>query len=228
MQYLVPMSILLSADVKAKFPELNVLAVELKGLAVKDEHEDLKAFTGEVIARTKERFTPDDLKDLPIFRAYRDFFWRVGIDPTKIRPAAEALIRRILRGNPPPKINTLVDAYNLASIDTQIALAAFDAAKMSGGLRMRFSRAGEEFSGIDMDKPVALVGNELVIEDDEDLVAVYPYRDADRSKVTTSAMDVLLLVCGVPGIEYEILEGARERAVEYIKRFCGGSLISRD
>ncbi len=222
------MPIQLSPDVKAKFPELNVLAVELKGLAVRDEREDLEAFKGEVIARTKERFTSDDLKDLPILRAYRDFFWRVGIDPTKTRPAAEALIRRILRGNPPPKINTLVDAYNLASVDTRIALAAFDAAKVRGELRMRFARAGEEFSGIGMEKPIALVGNELVIEDDKDLVAVYPYRDADRSKVTTSAIDVLLLICGVPGIDYEILEGARERAVEYINRFCGGSLISRD
>ncbi len=222
------MIVLVPEGIKEKFPDLNVLGFQLHGLMVKDELGTLEAFKEQVIARTKEKFNIDALKDQPIFRAYRDFFWRVGIDPTKVRPAAEALIRRILRGNPLPKINTLVDTYNIASIDTQIALAAFDEAKIRGELRMRFSRAGEEFFGIGMAEPLVLAGNELVIEDEERLVAVYPYRDADLTKVTTDTKDAVLLVCGVPGIERSTLEGAGAVAVEYIRRFCGGSWISKD
>ncbi len=62
----------------------------------------------------------EGLKDEPIFRTYRDFFWTMGVDPTKVRPAAEALIRRILVGRSMPRINTVVDAYNLASMTTHI------------------------------------------------------------------------------------------------------------
>ncbi|MDH5664470.1 MAG: phenylalanine--tRNA ligase beta subunit-related protein, partial [Candidatus Bathyarchaeota archaeon] len=156
------------------------------------------------------------------FRAYRDFFWRVGIDPTKNRPAAEALIRRVLGGKVIPNINTLVDAYNLASIKTEIALAAFDADRLKGGLLMRFAIKGEEFLGIGMEKPMVLQGGEIVISDGEELVAVYPHRDADNTKVTMKTKNVVLLVCGVPGIGEETLQKAARVALEYLTRFCDG------
>ena len=31
----------------------------------------------------------EQVKDIPILRAYRDFYWKVGTDPTKTRPAGE-------------------------------------------------------------------------------------------------------------------------------------------
>ena len=87
---------------------------------------------------------------------------------------------------------------------------------------MREAKPGEEFLGIGMDKPLQLSGGEAVIQDDERLVAVYPYRDADYSKVTTSTRNLMLLTCGVPGIGVAELEKAEAVCVEYITRFCGG------
>src|SRR3972149_3866631 len=65
-----------------------------------------------------------------------------GPPATTPRPPAEPLTRRILGGKPFPRINTLVDAYNLASVETRIALAAFDAAHLPRGLVMRRARPG--------------------------------------------------------------------------------------
>ena len=113
----------------------------------------LEEFKEEVFVEVKSRFTLESLKDEPVFRAYRDFFWRIGVDPTKVRPAAEALIRRVLGGRSIPRINTVVDAYNLVSMTTCIALAAFDVSRLNGDIIMRFADKGEEFFGIGMDKP---------------------------------------------------------------------------
>ena len=88
---------------------------------------------------------------------------------------------------------------------------------------MREARPGEEFLGIGMDKLIQLSGGEAVIQDDERLIAVYPYRDADYSKVTTSTRNLLLMTCGVPGIGAEELEKAEAVGVDYITRFCGGA-----
>jgi len=99
---------------------------------------------------------------VPIFRTYRDFFWEIDIDPTKTRPASEALVRRVLQGKTLPTINTLVDAYNLASLTSGIPLAAFDYQSLEGELEMRFARKGEEFLGIGMDGPKSLDGGEIV------------------------------------------------------------------
>ncbi|MGQ9459659.1 MAG: B3/B4 domain-containing protein [Candidatus Bathyarchaeaceae archaeon] len=216
------MEVKIDIQLKTRFPDLKVLTCEIKGVKVEKRNVELEKFENQIINHVRERYDLESLKDGLTFRAYRDFFWKIGIDPTKIRPAAEALIRRVLAGRTLPRINTLVDAYNLASIKTEIALAAFDADKLKGELVMRFAEKGEKFLGIGMEKPMLLKGDEIVVSDSEKLVAVYPYRDADNTKITGKTKNVMLLVCGVPGIGEETLQKAGQVALEYITRFCNG------
>lgn len=207
---------------KERFPDLRVVVGRISGVRVERSGTTLEEFEGEVIAEVKREYNIEALKDIPVFRAYRDFFWRIGVDPTKVRPAAEALIRRILLGKSIPSINNVVDAYNLASIKTGIALAAFDINRLRGRLTMRFAKRGEEFLGIGMGEARELSGGEIVISDDEKLIAIYPHRDADDSKVTEKTESVLLLVCGVPNLEKNALLDAAETTIDYVTRFCGG------
>ena len=103
-------------------------------------------------------------------------------------------------------MNTLVDSYNLASADSCIAIAAFDAGVIRRtSLRMRTATTGESFFGIGMESPISLTGVEVVIEDRSvnKLIAVYPYRDSDDSKVTEKTENVLFMMCGVPRISNE-------------------------
>jgi len=219
------MEVEISKVLRESFPDLNVLLFGIRGIRVERENLELEEFKKELIKRVGERYDLETLKDQHILRAYRNFYWRVGIDPTKIRPAAEALIRRILAGKTLPKINTLVDAYNLASIDTNISIAAFDEEKLEGGLSMRFSGKGEEFLGIGMEKPMILGGNEVVVTDREKLLAVYPHRDADITKVALSTKKVLILICGVPGISTPTLRRAEGVVFDYVTRFCQGEYV---
>lgn len=214
----------LSPDLRAGFPELVAMDLSIKDVTVAKRSNALEDFKGTVQKRTRNKYDLEKLKDDAVFRCYRDFFWRLGIDPTKIRPASEALVRRILQGKSIPKINTLVDAYNLASIESGIALAAFDEDKLRSKPRMRFAKAGERFLGIGMTEESSLKGGEIIMEDDEKLVAVYPYRDADNTKVTLDTKKVLLVACGVPGIEAKRLVDAGRLGGGYITRFCGGGI----
>jgi DNA/RNA-binding domain of Phe-tRNA-synthetase-like protein len=216
------MSLTIDSKLKTRFPDLNILTFHIEGVHVRKRDDELEKFKMEVTRQIRDDYSLDSVKDHPTFRAYRDFFWSIKIDPTKIRPAAEALIRRILAGKTLPRINTLVDVYNLASIKSRIALATFDADQVKGELLMRFAEEGEQFYGIGMDKPLILKGGEIVVSDEEKLVAVYPYRDADSTKVTEKTENITVVVCGVPGIPKRDLENAFQVTVEYIKRFCGG------
>ncbi len=120
-------------DLARSFPELEVLELELRGLRISEKDQRIEKLKITIQEEIRRSFpTLDQIKSYPIFRCYRDFFWRVGIDPTKNRPAAEALTRRVVSGKDLPTINTLVDSYNLASIKTSVAIAAFDLNKISG------------------------------------------------------------------------------------------------
>lgn len=207
-------------EILATFPGLSVEEGDLGPLAIREKSPALDALKGETVRLVRERYTLEKIKDEPLFRAYRDFFWRVGVDPTRTRPASEALVRRILSGKVLPTINTAVDAYNLASVRTGIPIAAFDADTLSGALAMRFAEEGEAFLGIGMAAPVTLHRNQVILADEDAIVAVYPYRDSDTTKITLATTRVHIVACGVPGIEREKVRSAYELAAAYLQEYA--------
>jgi len=220
------MKMQIDSKLKTRFPDLAAIVVNVDGVNIQKQNIQLENFKLEIVKQINQNFDLETLKDNPTFRAYRDFFWEIKIDPTKTRPASEALTRRILAGKPLPCINTLVDAYNLASITSQIPLATFDSDKLEGEIFMRFAKEKENILGIGMKKPMELQGGEIVVSDEKKLVAVYPYRDSDNTKVTEKTKNVTIVACGVPKITNEKLQKASKTAVDYVTRFCGGKVTN--
>ena len=214
------MIIQFESEIKIRFPDLIALILQINNLTIRKKDDDLEKFKLQIINLVKNKYCLDTVKDHSTFRAYRNFYWKIKIDPTKNRPAAEALTRRILAGQEIPRINTLVDAYNLASINSGIALATFDTDVLNGNLFMRFAEEGEKFLGIGMKKPFVLKGGEIVVSDEEKLIAIYPYRDSDTTKITEKTKNVTIVICGVPGLQKKALISASNLAEKYVLRFC--------
>ncbi len=209
-------------EILAAFPGLSVAEGDVGPLSIQEKGPALEALKDEIVRSVREQYTLEQVKDEPLFRAYRDFFWRVGVDPTKTRPASEALVRRILVGKMLPTINTAVDAYNLASIRTGIPIAAFDAGALGGELSMRFAEEGEAFLGIGMAAPVILQENQVILTDEDEIIAVYPYRDSDATKITLATKTVHIVACGVPGVEREKVYATYELAVAHLREYASG------
>lgn len=212
-----------SREVLEKFPGICVAEGDIVAVNVKGESPGLETLKPEIASVIKSRYTLENVKDDSGFRAYRDFFWSVGIDPTKTRPASEALVRRLLAGGKLPKINTAVDAYNLASALSGVPIAAFDADRLAGGLTMGFARHGEMFLGIGMKEPIALKPNQVILADPEKIVAIYPHRDSNGTKTTTATKNIHIVSCGVPGIEKSKIIEAYGTCTRYLKEYAGGT-----
>lgn len=216
--------LIFSEELQNEYPDVFVPYATISGVEVATtQSPEFKVRLEEISQQIREQFTLENLKDDALVRKFRTFFWRLNIDPTKTRPASEALIRRVLAKKHFPKINNLVDVYNIVSLKTGIPLAAFNLACVSGDvLTLRFAMENEPFIGIGMKKPKILQGGEVVIADAERLVAIYPHRDADYTKVTFETKDVVILLCGAPGVSIKTLNSALDLAVEWIAAFCGG------
>ncbi|MDG6257422.1 MAG: phenylalanine--tRNA ligase beta subunit-related protein [Methanomicrobiaceae archaeon] len=212
-----------SREVLDAFPGISVAEGVLRSVHVAEAHPGLAALREAVTRELQLRYTLEQVRDDPVFRAYRDFFWSAGVDPTKTRPASEALVRRILAGKPLPRINTAVDAYNLASASSGVPIAAFDADLLHGDLSLRFARQGEQFLGIGMKAPVLLGENQIIMTDAEDIIAIYPYRDADATKVTTGTTTIHIVACGVPKIEEERVVRAYLTCARSLEEYAGGT-----
>jgi DNA/RNA-binding domain of Phe-tRNA-synthetase-like protein len=193
--------------------------VFINGVKVKKSSSEFEEFKKEKFEELRKKYILEALKDNSLVRCYRDFYWRIGIDPTKQRPSAEALLRRVLAGKDLPSINNVVDSYNLASILTLVPMGAYDAAKLRGELRIRYSN-DESFVGIG--GASYKTSNEIVIADDEKILCIYPYRDSDVTKVTEATKGVVIVLCGVAGVSQDYLRESANTTLELVTRFCGG------
>lgn len=87
---------------------------------------EIDAFTREL--RADE--TAESIKQQPAIAATREAYKRCGKDPSRYRPSAEALRRRLMRGLELYQIDTLVDLINLVSLRTGYSIGGFDADKI--------------------------------------------------------------------------------------------------
>ena len=66
-----------------------------------------------------------------------------------MRPSSEALLRRLKKGEPLPRINSLVDVANALSVQLQVPVGLYDLGKVQGDeLVVRLGAEGESYTGI--------------------------------------------------------------------------------
>lgn len=165
----------------------------------------------------RNSFTLENLKNHRIVRAYRDFFWRLGIDPTKTRPASEALVRRALRGQF-PRVNLVVDAGNIASAFTLVPIGMYDLDKALLPLKIRLSFGGEVFKPIGGKEEVLGRSIPILVDSRDTVMHIYPHRDSIETCVTDSTRKIITIAAGVPGVEKDLVIKAVEIVVELLKK----------
>jgi DNA/RNA-binding domain of Phe-tRNA-synthetase-like protein len=218
------MQIVIEDAVRRKFA-IRVDSAVIKGVRqTAGARSDISKEVANVEAELRSSYSIDTVKDVRTLRMQRDFFWHMGVDPTKVRPASEALLRRIVLNKGLPRVSPLVDAYNLASVKTLLTFSAFDLARIDPPLSVRFSREGEVVVLIGQRRK-KLTGKELVLTDSAKVLCVYVHGDVDKTKVTAATTDVLVVAYGIPGMPREELEEGLTVAANYIRRFAGGEIV---
>jgi DNA/RNA-binding domain of Phe-tRNA-synthetase-like protein len=113
-----------------------------------------------------ERIGDTPLSEIESLHAWRQAFRAFGVNPTKYRSAAEALLRRLTKKGDIPSLNTLVDIGNLVSIRYHIPVAVFDVRDLVGDdLVVEFASGVEEFFPIGADGPEYPEEGEVIFAD---------------------------------------------------------------
>lgn len=101
------------------------------------------------------------LRERPIPWAYRVFFRQIGLDPDRTRTPVEQLAFERIRAGAFVSDGLPADALTVATVETGVALWAFDADRLDGSLCIRDSAPGEELAG----RPGELTRGTLAIAD---------------------------------------------------------------
>lgn len=187
------------------------------GVAVTDGSAVLDAEIGPVAAAVVAAPPADT-------QAVRAMYRRIGLDPTKTRPSNEALLRRVRRGDPFPRVNRLVDAVNLCSLQCQLPYGVYDRAALSGDISLRLGREGEAYAGIR--KETVHVAGRVTVADTQGPFG-NPTSDSARAMVTRATRDALVVIYAPLATPPAELVQVLDLTARRIAATCGGAERAR-
>ena len=165
----------------------------------------------------RKELTTESLKEITSIAATRRIYRACGKDPSRYRPASEALIRRVLQGKELYQLNTLVDLVNLASIVYGYSIGGFDAEKFEGDtLTLGIGREEEPYEGIG--RGMLNIQGLPVYRDAKGGVGT-PTSDHERTKISENTSHLVVLINGYDGNEQHVRENA-EYIQDLLKKYC--------
>ena len=210
------MNIVVSSEIQAVCPEFVGACVE----ANVSNSPYCQPLWDEIDAmgnKYRSTLTTESLKQLSGIAATRRVYRACGKDPSRYRPASEALIRRQLTNKSLYQIDTLVDLTNLASIAYGYSIGGFDADKFHGDtLTLGIGRAGEPYEGIS--RGMINIEGLPVYRDATGGVGT-PTSDNERTKITLQTTHLVVLINGYDGNEADVKANA-EYIQELLRKYC--------
>ena len=185
----------ISEEIAKACPDLHVAVVECDVVNTVSDEQLWKEIT-EMETHIRTTCKLEDINKFPPIQATRQAYKRLGKDPNRYRPSAEALRRRILRELPLYKIDTLVDIINLLSIQSGYSIGGFDAGKIDGDLVLGVGREGEIYHGIGRGE--LNIAGLPVYRDNQGGVGT-PTSDEERTKIDMNTGKLLMIINGYSG-----------------------------
>lgn len=213
----------------SRTPEIRELVslalVEAYGVAPSPEGND--ALGEEIaagVARLVARYAGRTAGAIDLLQPARVLYRSIGMDPTRYRPSPEALLRRLLKGEPFPRIHPAVDLGNLWAVLSGLPVGLYDVGKLAPGpIEARLGRAGESYAGIN--KPEVHLAGRLALADAAGPFG-NPSSDSLRTSVGPGASHLLFVMFAPAGHEIGALDlwaaWLRERA----EAFLGARTVS--
>lgn len=212
------MNVFIDNSITSILEDFDIIALKMDV-----EVEDSKRIS-ELIAtyenKIAEEYSLEDVLNIPLIKEARDGYKKLGKDPSRYRLACESLLRRIVKGNKLYKINNVVDAGNILSIEANRSVAVLDYDKIVGDVLIRIGTEDDDYYGIGRGK--INVSNIPVYCDE-----VGPFgsttSDTERTMITDETKTILLfIICFGPSKKEE----HKSFAISLFEKYANAQNIS--
>lgn len=174
----------------------------------------------QIIQEIEKSISIEDIAKESNIKDSRELYKKIGKDPHRYRISSEALIRRIVQGKGLYKINNVVDANNLISINSKLSVGSYDIDKLGEQLYFRIGRKGESYKGIGKD--IINVEN-LPVFSDEFGAYGSPTSDSEKAMITSQTKNILTVLIAFSDEAH--LEDHIEEAIKILKQYIGARNI---
>jgi DNA/RNA-binding domain of Phe-tRNA-synthetase-like protein len=182
-----------------RFPSIVGGLVHAQGVANGPSPPALATAYGAEQERAGERIGGESLGTVPSLAAWRRAFSAFGVEPTRYRSAAEALLRRLTKQGEIPSVSLLVDVGNLVSVRYALPVAVLDLAGVAGGITVRLADGSEEFTDLGATTVEHPEPGEVVFADEAGVVHArrWCWRQSAQSATGPATNEILIAVEGL-------------------------------
>ena len=137
------------------------------------------------------------------------------------------MARRVLKGDPFPKINPLVDLYNSISLRYLVPMGGHDLDTIEGNISLRFAEGWEPFSPMGGGETVIVPKGELVYRDDREvLTRNWVWRQCEKDKATEKTRNIFLPIDVLGEVGRERADEIIGELFQLIPKYLGGTIFS--
>jgi len=213
-------------EIFARYPEAVLGVVTVHGIDNSGTGDALLAPLRREEERIRAALAGTQISEHPHIAPWREAYRKFGARPKDHPSSIENLVRRVLKGQPVPRINPLVDLYNTISLRHLVPVGGEDLDRIEGDVLLT--------TATDREPPVHLLGEpearppkpgEVIYKDDlGTLCRRWNWKEAERTKLTAATRHAFLVIEGLPPAGHDLVERAAGELAALVREHCGGEV----
>ncbi len=208
-------------------PDLTLGVVVASGVDNTRDSRDIDTLMLQVIEETRKNFGVDKAQEHPRIKPWRNAFTKLGISGSKFPSSIESMARRILKGEPFPRINPLVDLYNSVSIRHLVPMGGHDLDTLEGDVALRFAEGWEPFTPMGGGETVTVPKGELVYRDGREvLTRNWVWRQCEKDKATEKTRNIFIPIDVLGEVGKEVAGTIIKDLTALLPSHLGGTIFS--
>lgn len=136
-----------------------------------------------------------EVSDRPTIQGYRDLLQAVGRSVKKNLPTVPALIRNIQHRGSIPRINSIIDVYNVEALHSLLAIGGHDLDKIGNQIEFTVSQKEDVFLPI-LSKEKHVSPTDYVYRDEKGILAWLDVRDSENYKFDDHTKNAIFIIQG--------------------------------
>ncbi|MBI4058224.1 B3/4 domain-containing protein [Candidatus Gottesmanbacteria bacterium] len=199
-------------------------AAILRGINNTQYHPDFEAYKENILEKAKQDWNDHAIDTDLVLLGFRQLHDRVSRSNKKYVASPEALIRLLIEHNRFPKINQVVDIYNLSSLRSKLALGAHDLRSIDGGVTLRFTTGNETFIPLGKNIVEQVLPEEYAhIDDNNEIICRLEVLQGNKTKISQNTTDIFLITQGNVYTDDAYILSILQTTCNLIRVYCGGT-----
>lgn len=212
----------IDSSVREKLPQLRLGVIHYHECTITRSPQQFRGRFNLFLEQVRLEYEQMQIGEIPLIASWRKAFRQIGTAPSRYRPSAEALLRRVLKGEMIHEVNSGVDVNNLFSLQSLLPFGIYDRKLIDPPIICTIGGEEDRYEGLN-GRPVSME-NKLLLRDANGPFGS-PYVDAKHTAITEKSNDCLQVIFSLEDEHSPDLNSLLQKTSTLFTQINGGKTV---